>query len=63
MNAFRTKAFHREPVAAHQPHQHPSRRLIKHARYDWQVLAEGGLARRVFGALVRRMAALPVVAA
>jgi len=37
--------------------------LIKHARYDWQVLAEGGLARRVFGALVRRMAALPVVAA
>jgi hypothetical protein len=34
-------------------------RLIKHARYYWLLLAEGGLTRRLFGAMVRRIAALP----
>jgi len=35
-------------------------RLIKHARYYWLLLAESGLTRRLFGAMVRRIAALPV---
>jgi hypothetical protein len=34
-------------------------RLIKHARYYWLLLAEGHLTRRVFGAMLRRIAALP----
>jgi hypothetical protein len=29
-------------------------RLIKHARYYWLVLAESGLTRRLFGAMVRK---------
>jgi hypothetical protein len=37
-------------------------RLIKHARYYWLLLAEGNLTRRLFGAMVRRIAALPVPA-
>jgi hypothetical protein len=37
-------------------------RLIKHARYYWLLLAESGLTRRLFGAMVRRIAALPVAA-
>ena len=37
-----------------------SGRLIKHARYYWLLLAEGHLTRRVFGAIMRRIAALPV---
>jgi len=35
-------------------------RLIKHARYYWLLLAEGHLTRRLFGAMVRRMEALPL---
>jgi hypothetical protein len=35
-------------------------RLIKHARYYWLLLAEGHLTRRLFGSMVRRMAALPL---
>ena len=35
-------------------------RLIKHARYFWLLLAEGPLTRRLFGSMVRRIAALPV---
>jgi len=34
-------------------------RLIKHARYYWLLLAEGRLTRRLFGGMVRRIAALP----
>ncbi len=34
-------------------------RLIKHARYYWLLLAEGHLTRRVFGAMLRRIATLP----
>jgi hypothetical protein len=34
--------------------------LIRHARYYWLRLAEGHLTRRLFGAMVRRMGALPV---
>ena len=37
-------------------------RLIKHARYYWLLLAESGLTRRLLGAMVRRIAALPVAA-
>ena len=37
-------------------------RLIKHARYYWLLLAERHLTRRLFGSMVRRMAALPVPA-
>ena len=35
-------------------------RLIKHARYYWLLLAEGHLSRRLFGAMVLRITALPV---
>jgi len=35
-------------------------RLVKHARYYWLLLAESGVTRRLFGAMVRRIAALPV---
>ena len=35
-------------------------RLVKHARYYWLLLAEGHLTRRLFGAMVLRIAALPV---
>jgi hypothetical protein len=35
-------------------------RLVKHARYYWLMLAESHLTRRLFGARVGRMAALPV---
>ena len=37
-------------------------RLIKHARYYWLLLAEGHLTRRLFGAMVRRIEALPLPA-
>jgi hypothetical protein len=37
-------------------------RLVKHARYYWLLLAEGHLTRRLFGAMARRIAALPVPA-
>jgi hypothetical protein len=37
-------------------------RLIKHARYYWLLLAEGHLTRRVFGAILRRIWALPLPA-
>jgi hypothetical protein len=35
-------------------------RLVKHARYYWLLLAESHLTRRLFGAMVGRIAALPV---
>jgi Transposase DDE domain group 1 len=35
-------------------------RLIKHARYDWLLLAEGHLTRRLFGSMVRQIALLPL---
>jgi hypothetical protein len=34
-------------------------RLVKHARYYWLLLAEGHLRRRLFGAILRRLEALP----
>jgi hypothetical protein len=34
-------------------------RLLKHARYYWLLLAESHLTRRLFGGVVRRIAALP----
>ena len=33
-------------------------RLVKHARYYWLLLAEGHLSRRLFAAMVRRIALL-----
>ncbi|MBM4123143.1 MAG: IS1380 family transposase [Nitrospira sp.] len=35
-------------------------RLVKHARYYWLLPAESGLTRRLFEAMLRRIAALPV---
>lgn len=35
-------------------------RLTEHARYYWPLLAESHLTRRLFGAMVRRITALPV---
>jgi hypothetical protein len=37
-------------------------RLIKHARYYWLLLAESLLARRLFGAMARRIETLPLPA-
>jgi hypothetical protein len=36
-------------------------RLIKHARYYWLLLPEGHLHRRLFGGMLRRIAALPTL--
>jgi len=35
-------------------------RLIRRARYNWLLLAERHLTRRLFGAMVRRITALPL---
>jgi len=35
-------------------------RLVKHARYYWLLLAESHLTRRLFGSMLRRIAALPM---
>ena len=35
-------------------------RFVKHASYDWLLLAESHLRRRLFGAMVERMAALTI---
>ena len=35
-------------------------RLVRHARYYWLLLAESHLTRRLFGAMLRRIWALPV---
>jgi hypothetical protein len=35
-------------------------RLIKHSRYYWLLLAEGHLHRRLFGGMLRQIAALPM---
>ena len=35
-------------------------RLVKHARYYWLLLAESHLTRRLFGSMMRRIAALPL---
>ena len=35
-------------------------RLVKHARYYWLLLAESHLTKRLFGAMLRRIEALPV---
>ena len=37
-------------------------RLVKHARYYWLFLAESHLTRRLFGAMLQRIWALPVPA-
>ena len=37
-------------------------RLIKHARYFWLLLAESHLTQSLFGAMLRRIWALPVPA-
>ena len=37
-------------------------RLIKHARYYWLLLAESHLTRRLFGAMVRRIDLLTLLA-
>ena len=37
-----------------------NRRLVKHARYYWLLLAEGHLTRRLLGAMLDRIWALPV---
>jgi hypothetical protein len=37
-------------------------RLVKHARYYWLLLAESHLTRRLFGAMLGRVAALPLPA-
>ena len=37
-------------------------RLVKHARYYWLLLAEEQLTRRLVGAMVQQIAALPVPA-
>jgi hypothetical protein len=35
--------------------------LVKHARYYWLLLAESHLTRRLFGAMLGRIAALPLL--
>jgi hypothetical protein len=35
-------------------------RLVKHARYDWLLLAEGHLSRRLFSSMLGMISALPL---
>jgi len=35
-------------------------RLVRHARHYWLLLGEGHLSRRLFGSMLRRIAALPL---
>ena len=35
-------------------------RLVEHSRYDWLLLAESHLTRRLFGSMLQRMVELPV---
>ena len=44
-----------QPAAA----AYENRRLIKHARYYWLLLAESHLTRRLFAGMLRKIAALP----
>ena len=37
-------------------------RLVKHARHYWLLLAESHLTRRIFGEMLRKIAALPAPA-
>ena len=37
-------------------------RLVKHAGYYWLLVAESHLTRRLFGAMLGRIAALPLLA-
>jgi len=37
-------------------------RLVKHTRYYWLLLAESHLTRRIFGEILRKIAALPAPA-
>ncbi len=43
-----------------QQHLVSDGRLGKHARFYWLLLAEGHLPRRLFGAMLQRICALPV---
>ena len=47
---------------AHQELVQTGSRLVKHARYYWLLLAENHLPRRLFGAMLRRIWALPLPA-
>jgi hypothetical protein len=40
--------------------QDTGRRLVKHARYYWLLLAKGQLTRGRFGSMLRRIAVLPL---
>ena len=47
-------------VIASSRARHSPRRLVKHARYYWLLLAEGHLNPKLFGQMLGRLAALPV---
>ena len=54
-----TKASPRKAFGTASPVQR-RRRLVKHARYYWLLLAESHLTRRLLGAMVGRIDALPL---
>jgi hypothetical protein len=60
------EALAREQVeVADEPPAAPRKtggRLVRHSRYYWLLLAESHLTRRLFGAMLRRIWALPVPA-
>jgi hypothetical protein len=49
-------------TSLHQRLVKTGRRLVKHARYYWLMLAEGHLTRGRFTAMLRRIALLPLPA-
>jgi hypothetical protein len=49
------------PVSVQQRLVKTGGRLVKHARYYWLLLAESHLTRSLFGAMLRRIWALPVL--
>src|SRR5215470_17574741 len=54
------KIDHRSLTSLQQRLVKTGGRLVKHARYYWLLLAEGHLTRWVFGAILRRIWALPL---
>ncbi len=58
--SFRYQADSWSPTSLQQRLVKTGGRLVKQARYYWLLLAESHLTKRLFGAMLRRIWALPV---
>ena len=58
--ALPSRILRRSPTRLQQRLVKTGGRLVKHARYYWLLLAEGHLRRRLFGSMLRMIAARPL---